>query len=616
MHTNDHWWLCLLLPLAACHGSARPEFDFDGALAAGRKSDMVSRAHLLGDIDLNSHVDGRFNDRVRVYGFTFEAKAGATVTIDVAATAGGQSSDTTPGAALDVVSAVYGPMDGDRPGPRVVYADGAQLAPLALASDGKYLLVFSTWNDPGLGPYTVNVGCAGTDFQCRRPLHASACNPTTRYIQGREIIATETWSQCKVVLLERTVVQKGAVLTISPGVTVQGNYLGTGDYGTVALEVDGTLQAVGTPDAPINFTALTKGWQGLVLNGPSNTLKNVFIDKAQKGVEVHGAGNTFVDLDVSVADTGLEIGAESDGNSITRVKVSQVRDGISLAGSADIVDSILLGSGCLADACAARGSGVWGRPGSKRSTFHRALISGFWQGLDLTSTELEVLDSTIVNNRRGVHITGDNAGVHPPYTCPAAPAPVTPPYRPAPPVHWGRDPVFVRTDIIKSTEYAVRIEAPELLVIEDSNVRDNAQGILVDADSLAPMSHISRSNVFNNGALQVDSRHVNGVLDISGNYWAQISDPALSASWSVTHTQALAGVCSTNYTSGCTWNGNSYLCGAYACDRNAQNCRASTTASWTGQISFTGFSPVALKAGPDTASCTEQVNQERQKQGL
>ena len=40
------------------------------------------------------------------------------------------------------------------------------------------------------------------------------------------------------------------------------------------------------------------------------------------------------------------------------------------------------------------------------------------------------------------------------------------------------------------------------------------------------------------------------------------------------------------------------------------------SAAWTGQVSFTNFSPVELKAGPDLKTITVPVQQERQKQGL
>jgi hypothetical protein len=620
--------LPIALSLAGCSHSPSGEFDFGNPLDES-KADQVHHAKILGDVDLNSHVDGRFT-AARVYGFTFEAKAGGTITVGVSATAGSSSSDTAQGTPLDTVAAIYGPVssDGKDPGPRLAYADdnadgsNGALPPVSIAEDGKYLIVLSTWNDPGNGPYTVNVGCAGTDFQCRRPVATQACDPTTRYIQGRDVIATETWSSCKVVLLENTVVQKGAVLTVSPGVTVQGNYIGTDDYGSVALQVDGSLQAIGTAALPINFTALSKGWQGIVLNGDSSTLKNVFVDKANIGVAVHGSNNTFANLDISVTDTAMALFQESTANTIDRVRITQTRDGISLSGDATITDSIIMGNGCMADSGCKQGSGVWGHAGQKRSQFFRALISGFTHGMYLDSYELEINDATIINNRRGVFVTGPDAGIHEDAQCPQSQVPPPPP----PPATWNRygyDPVFIRTDIVKNSEYGLKAQAPQFLVIEDSNVRDNGAGIILETDSLAPGSHISRSNIFGNGSgpVQVDSKHANGVLDISGNYWAQISDPQLSASWLVTHT--FSKQCSwstTQNSSGCTYNGGvNYTCGGLSCTWSSpyMTCWHSSTASsnWTGQLTFTGFSPTKLSAGPNTSACTDDVNAERQREG-
>jgi len=87
---------------------------------------------------------------------------------------------------------------------------------------------------------------------------------------------------CEVVLLETITIPTGSVLTVLPGVTVKGNYLGATPYGTVGLNVVGQLQAVGTPDRPVTFTALGRGWKGIVLNSPSNTIENVYIEKAER----------------------------------------------------------------------------------------------------------------------------------------------------------------------------------------------------------------------------------------------------------------------------------------------------------------------------------------------
>ena len=100
--------------------------------------------------------------------------------------------------------------------------------------------------------FAIDVACDGTDFQCRRPIEALPCAEGTEYIVGGGPVGTTTWDRCNYVLLENTVVEPEAILTINPGVTVKGNYLDDGNPGgSVHFEVQGTLQAVGTEDAPV-----------------------------------------------------------------------------------------------------------------------------------------------------------------------------------------------------------------------------------------------------------------------------------------------------------------------------------------------------------------------------
>jgi parallel beta-helix repeat protein len=81
-------------------------------------------------------------------------------------------------------------------------------------------------------------------------------------------------------------VTSNATLTIQPGVQVQ-------FFGNYALQVDGTLQAVGTSNQPVTFTSGKSfpqrgDWQGLVFTASSSNnvcvLSNVVVQYAQVGV--------------------------------------------------------------------------------------------------------------------------------------------------------------------------------------------------------------------------------------------------------------------------------------------------------------------------------------------
>ncbi len=609
--------------LAACQGTpdtAPSAIGLDDVqVGEAGKADMVSSAHILDDIDLNSEIRGTFRPGWRVYGFTFEAKAGARIQVGLRATAGTGSVDLAPGEALDTVAAIYGPMSGADKGPRLATAEdeegGAAVLPgVDIARDGKYLVIFSSWNDPGAGAYAVNVGCEGTNFQCRRPVAAQPCVEGTRYIQGQTVVGTETWDRCNVVLLENTVVAPDAILTIQPGVRVQGNIIGAGPYGDVALEVQGKLQAVGTAEHPVVFTAVRDGWKGLVLQGASNTLEHVFIEKARTGVQVAGGHNTFTDVTVDHGETGFRFDAGSAGNRLSRIRLDQVTHGVVLGAeaAADIDDAVLVGKG---DGVGLRGAQA------AASTLERSIITGFGVGIDAHTSELAVTDSTIAANTVGVRVDGPESGLHPAFTCPdfpTAPPPSNPP--PSFPREWPRDPIFVRTDIVDNTQYGVRVLAPQLVVIEESNVRRNKIGVSIEADSLHEQSRIRASNVTDNGdAWQVDAWHTNGVLDISGNFWNRISDPELSASWRVTHEMPQNCRLDNPRITNCTWLGNdAYRCGAWHCAHNGQRyiCNAPTVSRWTGRVTFTGFSPEALRAGPDLQTLLPAVNAERARLGL
>ncbi len=634
--TNRRLIVAALLTGAACSSQQNlsREAPFESVeLGEDSPADQLSSARIIENIELRSTIEGRFNPRVRTYGFTFEAKAGAIVDVGVATKAGSDSGDATPGSALDTVIGVYGPINSNKKGPKLFEADDdgddvqAQLAPLTIAKDGRYLVVMSTWNDPGAaGSYKITVGCKGTDFQCRRPVQNAPCSGQ-RFIQGGQTVSTTTWNECKVVLLEPTIVEAGAVLTINPGVRVEGNFLGTGNWGTVSLNVKGTIQAVGTKQHPVVFTALKTGWAGIMLENGTNTFENVYIEKAQIGVQAVSSGNTFKNVNINTVDWAMAFRAGSFDNVAQNLVITQANNGIFIdGGSVSITDTVISGKK------SGTGNGIQGNNAQRTSHFLRAVVSGFADGLNLNATELEVTDSTIASNTRGVTVTGPNAGVT--WGFEACPSPeFNPPPAvtwPTLPTTWGRDPVFIRTDIINNTDYAIRINAPELLVVEDSNIRGNGRGIVIEANSLHPQSHIVRTNIFDNGPMtngvrtsipQVDTSHRNGVLDISSNYWFHISDPELGATRITTHRNTR--VCEAtidNAENRCGWNGTHRTCGAYLCQRSAgrQVCPSgiTQTAEIQSNVRFTGFSPVELTSGPKKVDLCDEVRQERGALGL
>ncbi len=130
--------------------NAPAEKDVFNELAGGEsKADMVKNAHIIDDIDLDSTINATFRPRVRVHGFTFEAKAGADVQVELRTRAGKDSIDARDGAALDTILAVYGPVQGDDKGRRLAYNDDtadsleAELPELEITEDGRYLVVSS-----------------------------------------------------------------------------------------------------------------------------------------------------------------------------------------------------------------------------------------------------------------------------------------------------------------------------------------------------------------------------------------------------------------------------------------------------------------------------------------
>ncbi len=468
---------------------ANDSYDLAGAFGADDgKGDAAKSTKLVDDIALDSRVQGNFDPRVRVYGYLFEAKRGAKLKAALKATAGADANGPADGAALDTYLAVYGPYkSAQEPGQRLRESDdvGASTAAgpidLPVEQDGKYLLAFTSFEDTGKGKYELSLECDGTDLQCRRPEWDSPCKPGTVYIQGATIDADTTWDSCETVLLENATVAEGKTLTIRPGVSVKGNFIGTAPFGSVQLVVNGTLQAAGTKENPVAFTAYKDGfgWGGLSLVGPSHSISHAYIEKANVAVTL--------------------------ANKTTATLSDIVLEGTTLQGAMPT-------------------AGVFGGADA-RATFDRALVKGFQTGLHLGNSEfIHVEDSVVRANSIGVRVDGES----PSNSCSANP--------PAPP-RW-RDPVFLHSDIVENTNGGVLINGSDVLIqIEASNIiKNGAYGIQIVGRNLNPMSFVRSNNIHGNaaaGTAQVLSYHWagGGVLDISNNYWSAVSDPELSASW-------------------------------------------------------------------------------------
>jgi hypothetical protein len=478
--------LLSLVTAAAC--SSAPAED------VARASDQElseKNAKIVDDVSPTATVTGTFDPRVRVYGYVVSAKAGAKVTATLSASAGADARRQSPADPLDTQITINGPYTSKQSlGKRLAQTDdgddGSVNAPPASFTaerDGNYLVTFTSFDDTGSGSYKLALTCEGTDFQCQRPNFDRACTAGQLFVQGAQITGNTTWDQCEVILLESATVVQGATLTIQPGVIVKGNYLGTGGFGSVNLNVEGLLQAVGTKDNPVAFTSLKadRGWGGIVIKSPSNSLQNVVIEKARVGVNVQTGGS------VVVTDAMIQ--------------------GVTLQGERPAA-GIQTGT-------------------DVEATFTRALVKGFTTGLWLQASQrMTVQDSVVRENGIGMRIEGAN----PLSQCWAPPAPP----------RW-RDPIITNTDIINNEQQGVLVYGSDVLVqISKSNIVGNKGiGVEIQGGALNPQSYFRQNNVFDNGnngnpavaGVDVRTYHSTGVLDISGNYWKDISDPELSANW-------------------------------------------------------------------------------------
>src|SRR5687767_12933041 len=114
--------LCLALPLAAvaCSNETAQE---DEPSKSASFAEMVNHVKDPIPLTFEKTLNGKMTRMNRVYGFTFEAKAGAVVDVKIDARAGSDAQGLTKGAPLDTIAAVYGPMRGEDKGEKISLVD-------------------------------------------------------------------------------------------------------------------------------------------------------------------------------------------------------------------------------------------------------------------------------------------------------------------------------------------------------------------------------------------------------------------------------------------------------------------------------------------------------------
>jgi hypothetical protein len=479
-----------VLALGACgSGEELGSSDFDA---------MENKAKIVKDIPPDALIEGTFESKIRVYGYIVEAKKGARITVHLLEATAGADAEAGEGAALDTVLRVNGPYSSNKkPGKLIVEsddaADGTVSAPPAtfdVQKDGKYLVSFSSWEDTGKGKYRLKLSCEGTDFQCRRPAATTPCKAASEdddgplFIQGSTVL-DEVWDRCEIIILESVTVPAGKTLTIKPGVTVKGNFLNPANgnqpnFGNVRLIVQGTLQAAGTAENPIAFTSFKKdrGWAGILLQSQENHIAHAVVERASTGIEV--ASGASVTVDQTLVQGVLINNQRSDYG----IRVLQV--------------------GELA--------------------LRRSVVTHNNVGLLLSHAQKVTVEDSVL--RSSAYYGAQIDGASPTTGCASPMA--------APQVV--RDPVFTNVDVFDNTLGGVFVNGSDVLVqISQSNLIGNAgPGLLLQARWLHPESFIRDNNVHDNyGSVGRDvvSYHQSGRIDISQNYWKDISDPELSANW-------------------------------------------------------------------------------------
>ncbi len=161
---------------------------------------------------------------------------------------------------------------------------------------------------------------------------ATAAGPT--YVKDNISASTEwTKGNSPYVLQNDIIVNKGAILTIDPGVEVQLAAATNGKVGSgTNLVIYGGLKAVGDPAAPISFNPATTGslW-GAIYFANSDSNNCLLQDCLVKGGRIicNGASPTVTQCAIYGARTGIEIYANSQPQ-ITNNRITANGYGISL----------------------------------------------------------------------------------------------------------------------------------------------------------------------------------------------------------------------------------------------------------------------------------------------
>lgn len=162
------------------------------------------------------------------------------------------------------------------------------------------------------------------------PIRAAHAAPAPSVVPASTITADTTWlrADSPIDVTGYLTVARGAMLTIEPGVTVR-------FAPNTGITVAGSLQAVGTPDAPILLTGAVQNpgsWQGLVFYGDNSAqatgvLRHTTVEYGGFG----SAGGTIYanTAQVMISDStlrhsagaGLVLWSRASGSSITRSRI-------------------------------------------------------------------------------------------------------------------------------------------------------------------------------------------------------------------------------------------------------------------------------------------------------
>jgi hypothetical protein len=235
--------------------------------------------------------------------------------------------------------------------------------------------------------------------------------------------------------------------------------------------------------------------------------------------------------------------------------------------------------------------------------FHHLLLSGNDIGLKTVNGEAAIDNALIVKNRIGVYATGVNPGIvdlKETRECPKQSSSSDRFTNVQTRWSWGRDPVITNSEISDNKEHGVFIDATVKVVVGSSNLKNNGlMAVYIYASAIDKESAITNCNIYNNNgnqAVQIKSYHREGILDLSSNYWIDISDPELHQNWDTTNTYTINKVCTYNEYQWGKWE-------------DGERSEGSYSKTFTGEVSFTNFSHDELNVGPNHKEMTPSVEE-------